>query len=163
MRRMFSKKQLEEISLEKIEATENLKIFENIVDKDGHKRFIEGDITMEEISGITQTYCKWSLSGSHLLVVIGGSVANGTTISSTTKICDIDFPQWIKDKIEVLYGASVVLIESVSLYGSDGVSQTGSFRLRKADNAIFVDISGNLTLTADRNFRIQYDLLIDNE
>ena len=76
MRRMFSLKQLEEIANKQVQEQvssgelENVKVFENIVDKDGHKRFIEGDITFENITGVSKVYGKWSLSGNHLMIVI---------------------------------------------------------------------------------------------
>ena len=44
---------------------------EDIVDADGHKRFIEGNVTPANIIGENDIqYAKWSLSGSHLMIVL---------------------------------------------------------------------------------------------
>ena len=160
MRRMFSKKQIEEISLEKIEATENLKVFENIVDKDGHKRFIEGDITLKTITGVSKIYGKWALSGSHLLIVLCIAIENATDVSNKN-LCDIDMPNWIKDKIVAL-GSTVVSRESFYAFGSDNTTQQITIYLEKISSTIKINTS-TFTSNAERTCRISYDLLIDNE
>ena len=91
MRRMYSENQL--LKAVENESKENgLKVFENIVDKDGHKRFIEFDLSPKTITGITPVYAKASLSGSHFMVVYAGTIENATAISGGTNICDIPLP-----------------------------------------------------------------------
>lgn len=138
----------------------NANIFENIKDSNGHNRFIEGDIVMTAISGITPTYCRWSLSGSHLLIVLCFSVANGTALNYET-LAPIDAPQWVKDKIYAVFG-SVVIRGGQTLWATDYSSQTLNVTLEKVGTALRI-VCSPLTLTADRNCRIQYDLLIDNQ
>ena len=142
----------------------NAKLFENIVDKDGHKRFIEGDILLNENipEGITKTYGKWSLSGSHLLIVLCINVLDTTIISAGKIVDNIELPDWIKDKITAISGANVV-ISPTNGYASDGSSQNISSYLGKSNlNEIYIYL-GNLTLTKDRIFRFNFDLLIDTE
>ena len=79
MRRMYSKPQLLE-AVEQEAEVNGLKAFENIVDKDGHKRFIEGTPTNPTIEGVEITYAKWSLSGTHLMLVMAGNVASTTVL-----------------------------------------------------------------------------------
>lgn len=147
--------------LEVAEGSE-VKVFENIVDKDGHKRFIEGDITLEEISGITPIYAKWSLSGSHLMIVIAFSVANATALSYG-RLCYVNLPDWIKDKIYQVSG-NYVARYMCDLFDSDlGTQSLGTYLLKSTlSGSVWIDYS-NLTLTKDRIGRIQFDLLIDNE
>ena len=69
---------------------------ENIYDEDEHKRFIEGDLTLQTIEGVSFSYGKWSLSGTHLMVVIAGSIANETVIASLPLISEHHyFSQWV--------------------------------------------------------------------
>ena len=160
---MYSKPQLLE-AVEQEAEVNGLKAFENIVDKDGHKRFIEGDITLETITGVTKTYGKWALSGSHLLVVLGIDIANATTLAASAKICNLNFPQWIKDKIFALWGNSYVESLNFIMWGDDWTTQTLRVNFVKlTEDTIYLSNAGNVTLTADRHCRIAFDLLIDNE
>ena len=153
MKRMWSRKELKEM-VELIKKNVN-----TLVDSDGHDRFIEGDIEFEEIAGITQTYGKWSLSGTHLMIVVAGSIANGTEISAG-KLCSINLPQWVLDKIYEIYNTYVEVKNLEQIYGSGLISQTLGFYLRKTTE-LFID-TGSVTASDDRNFRVQFDLLIDN-
>lgn len=134
---------------------------EGIRDSLGHKRFVEGDITCETIAGLTQTYGKWSLSGSHLMVVIAGNFENGTVMTAQTFASNIDIPSWIKDKIYPTF-SSVVDVKSVSFSANDWTNQSATITLRKSGTAINIVFENNITFTATRNFRVQFDLLIDN-
>ena len=162
MRRMYSKPQLLE-AVEQEAEVNGLKAFENIVDKDGHKRFIEGTITPETISGFTFEYTRWSLSGSHLLIVVAGTIADATTIADNTRLCKITFPKWINDKIYDIFVPNID-IKTAILYGEDASSQTTTARFRTINTTEKdIIIRNGLTTTAKRMFRIAFDLLIDNE
>lgn len=144
----------------------DVKSFENIVDKDGHKRFIEGLITTTAQEGITYNFAKWSLSGSHLLIVIFGSYANGTTISNDFIFGYLnDLPTWIKDKIYPMYEDTIyVIFGQYSARGSGGATQPFNVNLAKSlDGTIDVRKSGAVTASGDKHFRVQFDLLIDND
>ena len=139
-------------------TSSSAKIFENIKDAQGNNRFIEDEIECETISGMTINYSKWSLSGTHLMIVIAGNVANGTNISFI-KLATINAPQWILDKIYPVFGTTVSQY-NFNYYADDQSTQTSTVRLYKQTTLdIFIS---SITLTADRNFRIQFDLLIDN-
>ena len=135
------------------------KIFEEITDKDGHKRFIEGNLTIETIAGVTQTYGKWSLSGSHLMLVIAGSIDNGTVLASII-LCKAVLPEWIVQKI-VPIASNIIANITFDVYAADSTKQTLKTSLLKIADEIRIYTS--MTATANRYFRIQYDLLIDNE
>ena len=160
MRRMYSKPQLLE-AVEQEAEVNGLKAFENIVDKDGHKRFIEGDITFKTITGLTQKYAKWALSGSHLLIVLCGTFADSTVFASQV-IAEIDLPSWIKDKISIIAG-EIVDYKQVSMFASDLSTQQISTSLQKTSANVIRVFGAGLTLTKERTFRIAFDLLIDNE
>lgn len=133
---------------------------ENIVDKDGHKRFIEGDFTPETISGVTYTYHKWSLSGTHLMFVLAGTIAD-TTALPFSALAYITLPSWIFNKIYPTYG--IVIERKSQLFGSsDTTTQSGTAILFKDTTQIRISLA-SITMTATRSFRIAFDLLIDNE
>ena len=144
-------------------AESNVKVFENIVDKDGHKRFIEGDITINQMSGVTQNYGKWSLSGSHLLIVLALTLQNETTILDNAVLCDINVPSWVLNKIYGFVGATVDY-KTFGAYATTGGSQNFVCRLHKTTTPkLQIRKDSNLTLTNARYVRIAFDLLIDNE
>ena len=161
MRRMFSKNQLEELALKTIENADSLQVFESIDDKDGHARFIEGSIT-SEAEGLTITYGKWSLSGSHLMFVLAGTYAENTTLTDGDVLgVANNIPDWIKDKI---YPIKDPVVESSLFEGmnSDWTTYNLTVLLNKMANMVIVK-NGTITLSKAGAFRFAFDLLIDNE
>jgi len=136
----------------------------NLVDSKGNPRFVEGNGTPLSQEGVTISYCKWSLSGTHLMLVLSATIANTTVINDSTILATFTLPEWIINKI---YPVWDITLESkvITLYASDYTSQQTNCRLVKATNAMKILKSGGsaLTLSKDRSFRIQFDLLIDSE
>ena len=133
---------------------------ESLVDSAGNPRFIEGDGTPLEKEGLNVTYCKWSLSGSHLMLVCAGTVANGTTLSNIEDTFTFNLPEWIMNKIYPVFATYYIEVKTITFWGDDWTNQNISFNFVKRES-IIIRPSGNLTLTKDRGFRIQFDLLID--
>lgn len=157
MRRMYSEKELQRL----VEVQK--KDINTLVDKDGHARFIEGDLETEEITGITFSYAKWSLSGTHLMIVLAGEVANTTTISSGDLLGKLaNLPSWIKDKIYPIF-SEVVEFKSTYAFASDWTIQSINNSLRKTSNEIVIKSESTITFTANRTFRFSFDILIDDE
>lgn len=145
-----------------LDVSGDAKLFENIVDKDGHKRFFEDAGYPTLISGITYVYSKYSLSGTHLLIVLALNVANGTVITGGAKAMQYNLPQWIMDKIVALYGTTVSTI-SVDAFDSAGNTQLFKAYLTKSADGTHLTLRLNgFTATADRSVRLGFDLLIDN-
>jgi len=145
-----------------IGAISELPVFENIVDKNGNARFVEGDIEIQTITGITKTYGKWALSGSHLLFVLGLDFDIGTFTSQT--IANINLPQWVADKIVPLYATSIVDNQTFAAYTDTYNAQSINASLQKYNltgRTIAIYMSG-FTTNAVRHCRIAFDLLIDN-
>lgn len=154
---MWSKEEIEKLS------KETTKDITTLVDSAGNPRFVEGDGEGLEQEGVTITYCKWSLSGTHLMFVVAGSVANGTTLANGYSIARYTIPDYIKNKIYPVWSLYYIETKDVSFVGEDWSRQSSGFTLGKFPNTINIAKSSSLTLTADRAFRIQFDLLIDNE
>ena len=162
MRRMYSKPQLLE-AVESEAKLNGIKVFEDIKDKDGHLRFVEGNGTPETISGFTSSYCKWSLSGTHLIFVLAG------TFADTTALVNIDLalyqvPEWVYNKIYGVWQTNWIETKKTVLINDDWSTQDATTSIRKgSDNNLIIRFVGSTTMTKDRNFRVQFDLLIDND
>lgn len=148
-----------------VEAESNLKIIESIEDAQGHKRFIEGDITKATTASnaITFTYAKWSLSGSHLLIVICGTIAENSEVPFTSPLCDIKLPSWIYNKLHaVAPGGQILDYKNQNAFNASEQLTSLTTRLLKVTDNLRVALS-SVTTTAELGFRIAFDLLIDNE
>ena len=158
MRKMFSEKQIQEL------VKNTPKGIESLVDSQGHDRFVEGDITIEEITGITQTYGKWSLSGTHLMIVVAVDIADTTVLTNASILANLDgIPEWIKDKIVPTF-SNIVYTQNFSAYASNYTTQTVTVVLQKHSTyGLRLLLGNNVTLTADRTLRVVYDLLIDSD
>lgn len=136
----------------------------SIVDNQGNPRFIEGDITLKDTlpSGIEQLYGKYSLSGSHLLLVLSFSTPNGTTIP-TGSIANVKLPKWILDKLYPLISSNIIVpFVTLPFLNDAGAVQNTSIRLDKSSDSVDIFIY-TITTTDDRVCRVQFDLLIDTD
>ena len=140
-------------------------LMNNIVDKNGNLRFIEGEgeINTSLPEGVHISYKKWSLSGSHLMFVVAGTLDNTTTLDNITFVYFKNIPSWILDKIYPVWANIYIENKSINATADNFTTQELSFILYKNLNQITVRTLSNITLTADRGFRIAFDLLIDNE
>lgn len=134
-------------------------LMSSIVDDNGNKRFAEWDIETSEITGVTFSYGKASLSGTHLMIVLAGAVVDTSVFVG--ELCKIYLPDYVTDKLVPTFG-SVIERKNLDLFGSDySTQQTIVYFEEQVD---YLRIYANtLTLNKDRTFRIQFDLLIDTE
>lgn len=156
MKQMWSKEEIEKVS----KATP--KDISLLVDSAGNPRFIEGDGTPLEQEGVTNTYCKWSLSGTHLMLVYAGTIANTTTLENNVNLATFDVPSYIWDKIYPVWLTNIEA-KSVDMYAQDWTKQTAFIKFAKSASKLTITMGTALTLTAERSFRVQFDLLIDAE
>lgn len=125
---------------------------------------IEGDITPETITGLTFTYCKWSLSGTHLMIVLAGTCEN-VTLTNNATFSEITLPEFIMNKIVPLTTQGRVSHATLDNYYDYSYRSSCVLSLVKGANVLRVigwGIGGSSTLTAG-TFRVQFDLIIDNE
>lgn len=141
-------------------------VLEDIIDKDGNKRFIEGELNINnEFIGLNILYNKWSLSGTHLIFVLAGYVESGNDISRNV-LGGVTLPEFIRDKIVPVWSQdNSVEIKNVVCRNISGNNPVDlDIRLLKSGYDIY--IYNNVAVTSiaeDKYFRIQFDLLIDNE
>ena len=154
MKRMWSE---EEISSQK-------KDIASLVDSKGNPRFIEGDITPETITGITYNYAKWSLSGTHLMIVLAGSCEE-ITLTNNTLFANITLPSFVFNKIFSLTEQGRVSHANMNNYYDYSYRSACVLSLVKGADVLRIigwGIGSTSTLTAG-TFRIQFDLIIDSE
>ena len=138
----------------------------NIYDNDENKRFVEGDITPTSALSDYVPFAKWSLSGTHLMLVmcIYNTSENDITISGASSLCNsINLPTWIKNKIypmgETSHVAHNFSVEGV--YPSDLTPDANkqSAYIQKASNDITIN-GINFTAKAGYYYRVEFDLII---
>ena len=148
-----------------LKVTGQAKLFENIVDADGHNRFVEGNGNFTALSGEFEiTYNKWSLSGTHLMLVLAGTVKAGTSIGrANNQTSFYALPAYILSKIKPLVGNNYIEYKAFTAYVNESNVMTGKTLLGKSSNGVYIRFTGGGNVDVDRTFRIQYDLLIDDE
>ena len=134
-------------------------LFETITDIHGNPRFVEGDITIRTISGITQTYGKWSLSGTHLMIVVCIDLENVTLANND--LAFVNLPSYIKDKIDPLWRNQYVDRKSFSAWTDAGNATNINCFLSKTNDNIGIKLQSTASITTLSHMRIQFDLLID--
>ena len=143
-----------------------LKTFEplmsDIVDADGHKRFQEWDPSSTvTVEGLSITYCKASLAGSHLMFVLAGSIAANSSVNANTRLVAFTLPDWILNKIFPVWASYFIETKGVRFMASDWTSVNASMTLEKISGLMKIFINDTINPTKDVAFRIQFDLLID--
>lgn len=133
----------------------------SLVDSAGNPRFIEGDGTAGEITGFTSTYCKWSLSGTHLMLVLAGTFANGAAVASSSTLATFKVPDFIRNKVFTVWSNNIEA-KTISTYASDWSAQNFQIKFQKTSSSLKFEGS-SITFTAERSFRVQFDLLIDSD
>lgn len=135
---------------------------DDIVDSQGNKRFVEGNGTPTTASGVTTTYCKWSLSGTHLMCVLSATLSANTMLGAQT-LATFVVPDYIGRKIFPVWGNHIEVKEPY-IKTSDGAGATMSVWIDYANNNITFKLFTNVSAaSSERYFRIQFDLLIDSE
>lgn len=144
-------------------------IFEKIKDSSGHLRFLENEIDqiiLPATSGVTFVYSKWSLSGTHLMFVVAGNIDAGTVLAPRIDpFAQANFPNWIASKIVPIYSTvicsakmDVVDHDTYAMHSVDcAIDKVGDYGIRISTPSYTQDVS------KAGNFRIEVDLLIDND
>lgn len=150
-------------------ATE-AKIYETIEDSAGHKRFADGAGTVGTAIGDyldNVSYCRWTLSGSHLMIVMAGKMKRNQTIPAYTNMAKYAIPSWIRSKIYNLYGNNNDgIIGSVGINKfTDSLSDLGTSRgYVISSGELLIQTLESITVPDQDNvyFRVAYDLIIDD-
>lgn len=157
MKQMWSKEEIENLSTPKDRAT-----LDDIVDSQGNKRFVEGNATISGIpSELEVAYNKWSLSGTHLMLVlcIKNNSSRGKTITAPVDFATYNLPSYILNKVSTVVG-NLVDQKAFTIWGT---SNTTEIRLNKDNDVLHFKTFANIDIGSNQSIRIQFDLLIDAE
>lgn len=143
---------------------------EDIVDANGHKRFVEFEPTiLDENLSALEPYCSCSLSGTHLMLVLAFNVANGVSIGGAySGLVQVDLPAWVKSKIVGMAGGNYLHYEpALTGYtsGFTALTKKIKYSILKNTNGIAIawEEGSAYTWTETGTYRIAFDLLIDNK
>ena len=134
---------------------------EALVDSNGNPRFIGGNGTPSEVSGMTIASSKWELNGKNLIFEILGSL--NKNVPSGTTICRFILPEWISNKITLAVANLVDLTYNVMAYISGGASPLYVLIYKYSNALDFTISSGASDISSTGYFKIRYNIIIDNE
>jgi len=147
-----------------------------IRDSNGNQRFIEGD-GVNNLENIEVAYSKWSLSGTHLMIVFAFKIPStqGTiSLTANQELCAFFPNDFIRNKLfSIAGGNSGVLsrisnIKPINQYGDEvGSGVFGCYVYKEnSRNAILFIATSSTTIGASATesyVRIQADFIIDTE
>lgn len=136
---------------------------ENIKDASNNNRFIEGTIALNSsLSGVIATYARWSLSGTHLMVVLGLEIDANTTILQNDVVGTCNVPSWLFDKIYPLKGIGVAwgTFENIN---SDWTREDTKIVLIRQHGELQIAFDADKTYSKSNVIRINFDILVGNQ
>lgn len=163
MKHMWSEEELQNLIEEQGGSGGGSSILENIVDSNGNKRFVEGNVIgkYHTPSHITFTYGKWSLSGTHLMIVLFFTINTTSKITQMADLCQgIEIPKWIVDKLKLQNSSA---IEKKNFYAYDNDSYMTIMCQKYNEKLYLKNVKDYSAPEIDTKIRIQFDFLIDNE
>lgn len=144
-------------------------ICENLKDANGHNRFIEGNVTINNnyISNSEVPYAAWSLSGTHLQIVLCLLCSSGISAEGKNLANISDIPDYIMNKIVPMKNNVSHICVSPVTYGfvpENLVKTSGGIEIyiqKDSDLNVLSLIGLTGFVESDKYYRIQFDLLID--
>lgn len=134
---------------------------DDIVDDSGNKRFVEGTPTfvLHSSYNIVSDYQKWSLSGTHLMIV-GVLTANGGTSLTVENVYEVTLPTYIFSKI-MTFPNSTLVSRTSALASNTSATMDAQLYKDTENNKLYIRTPA--TIASGVTYRIQFDLLIDSE
>ena len=146
--------------------TGDVKIYENITDADGNKRFLSGDIdnVAEFVADDEIVYAKWTLSGNHLMLVFA-FISDGAKDLAGDTFANVTLPQWIADKIYPMTDGVSHVAVSQGIYGYIPSNLAKSSvaivpYISKVSNQLRITCDSDGTIEDGKYYRIVFDLVI---
>lgn len=132
---------------------------EALVDRNGKSRFIGGNGTPGNVSGVTITSSKWVLNGNNLIFEIEGNFLS-KDIPPNSTLCKFTLPEWIAQKITLIF-ENVVDLLTYNVVTEDWID-TSLYCIYKEGNVLnFSQFTGE-NAAARTFFKIHYNIIIDN-
>lgn len=150
------------VNIEGVLQATHPKLFETIEDTNGNKRFVKGDVVLAENApqGLVEVYGKWSLSGSHLMIVLGCELPDGLVLKNATVFAYAQLPKWVFDNLFTLFSIALDS-KTFQLRGNDWSSQDIIVYLSKAEgNKVAFNFGQDATVSGFKKGRFAFDFII---
>lgn len=144
------------------------RLLNEIVDSQGHNRFIQGTPTENVLEGVTHLYKSYVLNGHSLRIIDIVEIAPQTTLANAVLLI-LDFRdestnRWIFDKIVPIYSNVIAKMETIDIASpsSNPTKQLFSLTINPPYN-VWVYLPTTLTNSSNVSmyFRIEFNLIID--
>ena len=141
--------------------------FENIIDKEGHKRFQEWDIS-DLSTGLDITYSKVTLSGSHLMAVVSGINNTENAITLPNRMFNATLPTWLLEKLYAPNGNNTdsrdISAHNLKVFSSvwdEATSYLTIVHITPSSNSFTMQTGAVISVPANSYIRLQVDLIIN--
>ena len=139
-------------------------IYKNAVDKalfdnDGNFRFIAGEGTLRDVTGLTIASSKWALNGNNLMFEILGTFTGSLSGFDILSIFTIE--DWIANKIVTPVNNIVDIITCSMISIKDASATTVRLQVTKSGNNIYFTNATNTNVNDTSIFKIRYNIIID--
>ena len=145
-------------SEEEIQAQTSI---DNLVDSKGRNRFIGGNGTPRDITGLTIASSKWTLNGNNLIFEILGQFSG--SLSGFDVLSTFTLPEWIINKIVTPVSNIVDILTFQMISIEDASGTTIRLQVTKDGNNIYFSNVTNININSISLFKIRYNIIIDNE
>ena len=134
---------------------------ETLVDSNGNPRFIGGNGTLRNVSGLTVASSKWALNGTNLIFEILGTFSGNLSGFDILSIFTIE--DWIANKIVTPVNNIVDILSCKMISITDASGTTIQLQITKDGNNIYFTNITNIAISDTSIFKIRYNIIIDNE
>lgn len=131
----------------------------SLFDNNGNFRFIVGDGTAGNISGMTVTSSKWSLNGSNLMFEILGSFRG--SLSGFDILSTFTLPEWIVNKIAKPVSNIIDILTCDMVSTKDAASTHTKLQVTTDGINIYFTNATNVNVNDLSVFKIRYNIIID--
>lgn len=134
---------------------------EALVDNNGNKRFIGGNGTAENVSGLTIASSKWTLNGTNLIFEILGTFSGD--LSGFDILSIFALPEWIVNKIVTPVRNIIDILNCNMISIEDGSATIIKLQITTDGANIFFTNITNINISDISIFKIRYNIIIDSE
>ena len=131
----------------------------SLFDSNGNFRFIAGEGTPRDITGLTIASSKWALNGNNLMFEILGTFTGSLSGFDILSIFTIE--DWIANKIVTPVNNIVDIITCDMISIKDASATHVRLQVTKSGNNIYFTNATNINVNDASIFKIRYNIIID--
>ena len=131
---------------------------EALVDSNGNNRFIGGNGTSGNVSGLTIASSKWVLNGTNLIFEILGTFSGN--LSGFDILSSFTLPEWVANKIVTPVSNIVDILNCLMVSTKDVSGITIKVQITKSGDNIYFTNMTNINISDISLFKIRYNIII---